>query len=338
MKLVTFVVVLALVATVSAEFTFKDFEQWAHNHGKIYENEDAMMSAFEKVQATAERVALRNHEHSTLHGLGRTPFGLNKFSDLTPEEFKAQYLKFEPSSADRSAIEVHNSGAVSAPSKYDWRHHGAVTAVKDQGQCGSCWAFSATEETESMNAVKGTIGLQKLSVQQVVSCDQVDGGCNGGDTITAYQYIQKAGGLTSEAKYPYTSGEGDTGFCSWNGGDIVASISSYKYATPGCQDSCDNQDETTLKNNLASTGPVSICVNAEPWQDYSGGVMSSGCSHGYYDLDHCVQLVGYNAEQGNGYWLVRNSWNTNWGEEGYIYLEMGSNVCGVADEATFVFP
>merc|ERR1711916_379375 len=198
--------------------------------------------------------------------------------------------------------------------------------------------FSATEETESMNALNGTVGLQKLSVQQVVSCDNVDGGCNGGDTITAYKYIMQAGGLTSERKYPYTSGDGNTGFCQWSGGDIVAGISSYSFATPGCQSSCDNQDEDTLRNNLAATGPVSICVNAEPWQDYMGGVMKGGCSHGYYDLDHCVQLVGYNAQEGNGYWIVRNSWNTNWGEQGYIYLEMGKNLCGVADEATFVFP
>jgi len=219
------------------------------------------------------------------------------------------------------------------PTTFDWRDKGAVTDVKDQGQCGSCWAFSATEEIESMWFLSNG-SLPILSPEQIVDCDTVDQGCNGGDTVTAYQYVEQAGGLETDSDYPYTEG----GDCNADSSEFVASISGFNYATPPCTDSCDSQDEDTLQSNLASTGPVSICVDAEIWQTYSGGVIepSDGCDYDYTSLDHCVQLVGYDQDDTGTYWIVRNSWNTDWGDNGYIYLRRGGNVCGVADEATIV--
>jgi len=115
------------------------------------------------------------------------------------------------------------------------------------------------------------------------------------------------------------------------------------YATDPCYFLCNNQDEDTLASNVASVQPPSICVDASSWSDYTGGVMTtSSCSSRYFKLDHCVHLVGYNGYTGSasdsssGYWIVRNSWDSDWGEEGYIYLQMGTNTCGVADEATTV--
>jgi len=184
--------------------------------------------------------------------------------------------------------------------------------------------------------------MLELSPQNVVSCDKRDGGCNGGDTISAFKWIKRHKGIASEASYPYKAGKtGRTGRCKGGIKPAGGAIKGSRYATPSCYaGACDHQDEDTLKANLASTAPASICVNAEQWQDYQKGVMTDAqCgSHSGSSLDHCVQLVGYGKEEvtGKSYWMVRNSWNTDWGVEGYIHLEMGTNTCGVANEAAFV--
>jgi len=216
-----------------------------------------------------------------------------------------------------------------------------VTAVKDQGQCGSCWAFSATEAVESAYILAGNTAVA-LSPQQTVDCDNKgsDQGCNGGDTVTAYAYMETVG-IEAEANYPYVSGgTGAAGTCAFNASEVVAKISGFVYATPGCTDACPSQNEDLLAQNLYSTGPVSICVDASTWQTYVSGVLTaaSGCQSAYTALDHCVELVGYGTDSSSGqkFWSVRNSWNTSWGEQGYIRLLYGANTCGVADEATQV--
>jgi len=238
--------------------------------------------------------------------------------ELASEESAAVYCG--------TATECDYSNATYGPS---------VTPVKDQGQCGSCWAFSATEAVETAWFTAGKT-LPVLSPQEIVDCDKTDGGCNGGDTPTAYEFVIKEGGLESEASYPYTAKDGT---CKFNTSKVVSTISSYKWAIPPCNTAsthnCDNQDEAGLLDFVRTHGPVSICVDAEPWQTYKSGVFSgSNCLHGYYDLDHCVHLTGYGTENGVQYWLVKNSWGTSWGEAGYIKLAMGKNVCGVADECT----
>jgi len=211
----------------------------------------------------------------------------------------------------------------SLPDTFDWRTEGAVTPVKNQGQCGSCWAFSVTENVESVwiIATNASASTVDLSAQQVVDCDRDDGGCDGGDTPTAYQYIIKAGGMESEKDYPYHARDGT---CKFNKQKVVAKISSFKYATQ-------NSDEDQMQQNLVSWAPLSICVDASTWQFYDGGVISSNdCGT---DLDHCTQMIGYANDKGK-YWIVRNSWGTDWGVDGYIYLAMGGDTCGCADEAT----
>jgi len=264
-------------------------------------------------------------------------FGITKYSDWTLEEFK-KLLGYNRTSTRvfRDSISVRQPTITDVPNSYDWRDHGAVTAVKDQGQCGSCWAFSAAEEIESRWILAGNDEVE-FSPQQIVSCDQQDSGCNGGDTLTAYVYVEEAGGLSTENGYPYTSGNtGSTGRCKKNKIKIAGGgVTRMEWATAECDfGSCQHQDEETLRKNLAEKGPVSICVNAERWQSYKRGVMSAAScgGSGARDLDHCVQLVGYTED----YWIVRNSWTTDWGVDGYIHLAYGSNTCGVADEATIV--
>jgi len=161
-----------------------------------------------------------------------------------------------------------------------------------------------------------------LSPQEVVDCDTTDQGCNGGDPPTAYQFVMQEGGLEDDSDYPYTAQDGT---CNFQKNLVKVTISNWQYATQ-------NSDETTMQNNLVSWGPLSICVDAEPWQDYTGGVMmGSDCST---SLDHCVQLVGYDMTQSTPFWIVRNSWGTDWGENGYIRLQYGQDTCGCADEAT----
>jgi len=202
--------------------------------------------------------------------------------------------------------------------------------------CGSCWAFSATEGVESAYFLAGP-KLPLLAPQQLVSCDKGDAGCNGGDLPSAYKYIESAGGIETEASYPYTSGgNGQNGACKFSKAKIAASMSNWTYAIPPCFDACKNQNENNLKKAVAQSGPSSICVNAESWQFYTKGVLKASCPGSYSSLDHCVQLIGYEASGSNNYWIVKNSWAADWGEAGYIYIQIGKNLCGIADEATFV--
>jgi len=223
-----------------------------------------------------------------------------------------------------------------APSAVDWSQKGATTPVKNQGQCGSCWAFSTTEGIESATFM-ATGKLPNLSTQQIISCDKQDDGCNGGDPATALAYVEKAGGLDTSADYPDKShNSGSTGRCTWDKKETVK-VTAWKYAIKPCTSGkCKNQDEDALAAALAKYGPISICVNAETWDSYQSGIYKHKCSGAANALDHCVQLVGYDRSGSTPYWKVRNSWTTSWGESGFIRLPFGKNACGVADEAYII--
>lgn len=169
--------------------------------------------------------------------------------------------------------------------------------------------------------------MRILAPQQTTSCDQVDMGCNGGNTETAYEYMREAGGVEKESSYPYKSGTTErTGTCK-----AKASQNSVKVGATTAISSGPADEGNMLK--AIQDSPISICVDAEPWQFYFGGVIdSTTCGT---SLDHCVHLVAYKGGSDN-WWVVKNSWNTNWGEEGYIRVAQGENACGVAEDATIV--
>jgi len=244
-------------------------------------------------------------------------------------------------------------GLGALPTYVNWGAQGKVTPVKNQGQCGTCWAFSTAETVESQWAMNGN-PVWEFSVQQIASCTTTCNGCGGGLTEDAYAYIMSNSvGLGSQYWGPYVqsmtvacSGASCTEPCS----SLVMSelktqsgltgpyalIKSWAYATPACTGLCNNQNTTQLAAAIATNGPASICVDASSWNDYTGGVLSqAGCgSYSSLSIDHCVQLTGYNAGATNPYWLVRNSWATNWGENGYILLQYPLNTCGLANGAT----
>jgi len=244
--------------------------------------------------------------------------------DLTPEEFRTTILmsKMPPRDDPKNGPYTKQNVTVKAPTSFDWRSRaGVVTPVYNQGQCGSCWAFSATENIESQWALAGH-PLASLSQQQIVSCDPYDYGCNGGWPYNAYKYVIGAGGQEYYQFYPYTAQNTP---CEFNAAHIDAKINGWSYVTQ-------NRNEGEMVDYLVAHGPLSICVDAEPWQFYSGGILTaSQCST---SIDHCVEAIGYNMNSNPPYWIVRNSWGTDWGIQGYIYLQYGQNTCAMAEVVT----
>jgi len=329
-------VAAALVGAVAAQASDEErWAEWKARYGKMYATADADADRFAVFSANLRKIADLNAANTGAY------YSANEFADLSADEFDAKYKGYKrmPELHRAADMEAYEAPAgETLPKKVDWRTKGDyVTPIKNQEQCGSCWAFSVTEEVESVFAIAGN-GLKVLSPQQIVSCDGADAGCGGGDPISAYKYIEKAGGLESEAEYPYTSGGGDSGSCHFKHNKITANITGFKYATTPS-----DKDETQMQSAVANIAPLSICVDASSWQFYSGGVISSGCGQ---QLDHCVQATGYTMGSADltdddssvkgDYWVVRNSWGGSWGYDGYLYVEIGKNLCGIADEATYV--
>eukprot|EP01061_Rhynchopus_euleeides_P007471 TRINITY_DN164_c0_g1_i8.p2 TRINITY_DN164_c0_g1~~TRINITY_DN164_c0_g1_i8.p2 ORF type:complete len:328 (+),score=137.94 TRINITY_DN164_c0_g1_i8:61-1044(+) len=243
-------------------------------------------------------------------------FGMNVFSDLSAEEFKVYHSLQVPQKASPPPMfTADEEKAVQA--SVDWRSKGAVTHVKNQAQCGSCWAFSTTGGIEGQWQISGKT-LTSLSEQELVSCDKVDAGCNGGLMDNAFKWLlsNHNGQIVTEASYPYTSGTGKVATCqSVTGKTVGATIKSYKDIT---------HSEEDMKAFVSTHGPLSIAVDANKWQTYSSGILTNCCTI-ICRLDHGVLIVGY----GDNYWIVKNSWGSSWGESGYIRVAYGSNECGL---------
>ena len=220
--------------------------------------------------------------------------GVTKFMDLTPQEFKARYLGYSKANLPEGKHVVESHPPLTSGAIKDWTGN-YTTPVKNQGHCGSCWAFSAVEQVEK-DAIRAGLGIHELSTQQVISCDKKDGGCGGGNTETAYEYITKAGGLVSASDYPDVSHEsGSTGKCSEEkASNPVIAVKSYHTINDG------KDTESAMAGYVTTSGPLSICVDANKWQTYKGGIMTN-CPK---QLDHCVQAVGINTDASTPYWKV----------------------------------
>ncbi|XP_020250278.1 senescence-specific cysteine protease SAG39-like [Asparagus officinalis] len=305
-------------------------EKWMAQHGRVYKDAAEKLHRFKIFKANVEYIEAFNSA-----GAHKYKLGANQFADLTNEEFRASYNGFRPSkpnvlkAAVRSNFKYENFTA--APASMDWRTKGAVTPIKNQGQCGCCWAFSAVASTEGIH--KLTTGkLISLSEQELVDCDTSgeDQGCNGGLMDNAFKFMIKNKGLTTEARYPYTATDGTCS--SKKASASAATITGYEDVPAN--------DESSLLKAVANQ-PVSVAIDAggSDFQLYSSGVFTGECGT---ELDHGVTAVGlYSSGASNGtkYWLVKNSWGASWGEKGYIRMERDvdaeEGLCGIAMQASY---
>ncbi|KAK7400164.1 hypothetical protein VNO78_11364 [Psophocarpus tetragonolobus] len=284
------------------------FERWQKEHGREYGNQEEKAKRFQIFQRNLRHINELNAKRKspTQHRLG-----LTKFADMSPEEFHKTYLKpiQTPSNFFNSGklYKTHDDDCQNLPHSVDWRDKGAVTQVRDQGQCKSDWAFSVSGAIEGLNKIV-TGNLVTLSVQELVDCDPASHGCAGGFYFNAFGYVIKNGGIDTEANYPYIA---KNGTCKENAQKVVSIDNLLVVVGP---------EEALLCR--VSKQPVSVSIDATGLQLYSGGI---------YGGDHCSKnstkatlvclIVGYGSVGGEDYWIVKNSWGKGWGDKGYLLIK-----------------
>jgi C1A family cysteine protease len=309
----------ALVYTPSrrAVTMAQQFDEYTRFWNKTYSHVERA-ARFENFKMNAAKIAEGNAK-TKARGYGAR-FGFTKFSDWSLREQQSLngYVR-SPDRQPKNVIEIEKRAEEQNPTKaIDWVKAGKTTPVKDQGQCGSCWAFSTTETVESAILMSGG-SVHPPPPQDVVDCDQSDSGCNGGDPQEALGWVQQQGGLDTDSCYPYTAQDGSCASSQCTPAGNIKSVVPV------------GSDESTIYQSLQQYGPLSICCDASSWSNYQDGVLTADqCGD---NVDHAIQLTGYSPDQG-GYWIVRNSWGSDWGINGFIWLQYGQNTCDITDEVT----
>jgi len=314
-----------LTSFVDENDEWTQFAHFQNRFNKKYENMDELQTRFQ--------IFRHNLREIIIHNLDQTQnftMGVNQFTDLTSDEFKNQWVGGykQVQSFGCSSFSSHGSNL---PGSIDWTTKGVVNSIRDQGQCGSCWAFATTSNAESVWAIS-TGNLLDLSEEYLVNCASGVGyfnlGCNGGTPDSAFKYMINNGQCT-EASYPYTATDGSCQKCTSAGVKFT-----------GCSD-VTPKDQLALKAAVAKQ-PVVIAIEADTryFQSYSSGILTDATKCGT-TLDHAVEIVGYGTENGIDYWKVRNSWGNSWGESGYIRIQKSSStndigVCGLASEPSYI--
>ncbi|GLH11269.1 Putative cysteine proteinase CG12163 [Gryllus bimaculatus] len=301
---------------------FRDFMQ---KFNKNYKDRSEIKKRYHIFRANMIKA---RHLQETEQGTAK--YGVTMFADLTAKEFRNKYLGLNMKLRHENHIPLPRAKIpnISLPKEFDWRHYNVVTEVKNQGVCGSCWAFSVTGNVEGQYAIKNG-NLLSLSEQELVDCDKLDEGCNGGLPENAYKAIEELGGLETEQDYPY---EGEDEKCHFNRSEVRVKINGGVNIT---------SNETQMAQWLVKNGPISIGINANAMQFYMGGV-----SHPWKflcnpdNLDHGVLIVGYGVHtypmfnRTMPFWTIKNSWGSLWGEQGYYRVYRGDGTCGVNMMAT----
>ncbi|KAH1050779.1 hypothetical protein AAZX31_08G114300 [Glycine max] len=294
----------------SEEEVFQLFQAWQKEHKREYGNQEEKAKRFQIFQSNLRYINEMNAKRkspTTQHRLG-----LNKFADMSPEEFMKTYLKeiempYSNLESRKKLQKGDDADCDNLPHSVDWRDKGAVTEVRDQGKCQSHWAFSVTGAIEGINKIV-TGNLVSLSVQQVVDCDPASHGCAGGFYFNAFGYVIENGGIDTEAHYPYTA---QNGTCKANANKVVSIDNLLVVVGP---------EEALLCR--VSKQPVSVSIDATGLQFYAGGVYGGeNCSKNSTKATLVCLIVGYGSVGGEDYWIVKNSWGKDWGEEGYLLIK-----------------
>ncbi|KAL4566395.1 hypothetical protein LXL04_030510 [Taraxacum kok-saghyz] len=313
---------LFLLISLSTSYTSDLFEDWCRQHGKSYSTEEEKLYRLNVFQDNYDYILRHNADSNSSYTLA-----LNAFADLTHHEFKLARLRGLSASAASGDLIRLNRGSsliessVDLPKALDWREKGAVTNVKDQGSCGACWSFSATGAMEGINQIT-TGSLISLSEQELVDCDRsFNNGCEGGLMDYAYEFVIKNKGIDTEQDYPYKAKKTS---CDKNKRNKkIVTIDGYK-------DIPENNEDQLLKAVANQPVSVGICGSERAFQLYSKGIFTGPCS---IDLDHAVLIVGYDSKDGVDYWIIKNSWGTSWGINGYMYMKRNTGdsygLCGI---------
>ncbi|GAV67978.1 Peptidase_C1 domain-containing protein/Granulin domain-containing protein/Inhibitor_I29 domain-containing protein [Cephalotus follicularis] len=317
---------------VTEERVLELFQQWKEKHSKVYKHAEEAEKRLENFKRNLKYIIEKNAEKKQSHGFR---VGLNKFADMSNEEFKKTHLSKvkKPITKKRNPFGSmrRKMDSCDAPSSLDWRKYGIVTGVKDQGECGSCWAFSTTGAIEGIDALV-TGDLISLSEQELVDCDTTNDGCDGGYMDYAFEWIISNGGIDTESDYPYTSSDGTGGTCNVTKEETkVVTIDGYE----------DVDESDSALYCATAKQPISVGMDgsAIDFQLYTSGIYDGDCSDDPNDIDHAVLIVGYGSEDSEDYWIVKNSWGTSWGMSGYFYLRRNTSdaygVCAVNAMASY---
>jgi len=319
LRILALVVALALAQgnQVDEEVQWK---AWKSYHEKTYETKTEEAQRYAIWRNNLEIVRKHNAEKHSY------TLAMNQFGDLTATEFKFLFLGYRQGNSTKGSTFLSPSNVV-LPDTVDWRTKGYVTPVKNQKQCGSCWAFSTTGSLEGQH-FKKTGNLVSLSEQNLVDCSTAYGnhGCQGGLMDNAFRYIRANDGIDTEQSYPY---EARNDRCRFKRANVGATDTGFVDIQRG--------SESHLQEAVATVGPISVAIDAghSSFQLYHQGVYNEPrCSRTL--LDHGVLAVGYGTYQGQAYWLVKNSWGAGWGMEGYIMMSRNrNNQCGIATQASY---
>jgi len=322
--LLVVVAVVALGAALDLDAEWSTFKQ---TYAKQYR--DAEEETYRRAVWKYHIDYIQKHNLEADRGLHTFRLGVNPFADMPNKEFVQMMNGYRQSeAAPRSgATYMHPSNVGDLPDTVDWRSKGYVTPVKNQGQCGSCWAFSTTGSLEGQT-FKKTGTLPSLSEQNLVDCSRKQGnqGCQGGLMDQGFTYIKVNNGIDSEASYPY---KGVNGQCAFQAANVAANDTGFV--------DIKSKSEADLQSAVATVGPISVAIDAShiSFQLYKTGVYHSFfCSQ--TRLDHGVLAVGYGKDGSKDYWLVKNSWGPEWGEKGYIMMSRNrNNNCGIATSASY---
>jgi cathepsin F len=308
------------------------YKEFMKEFDKKYASDEEMNNRFEVFKKNFLAAKVVDEDYKNKEYAESLSYGTTQFMDLTPEEFEERYLSLKISDLPTDAEKYFKDDAQAeseflsnrnlqttqeVPDNWDWREHGAISPIKHQGTCGSCWAFTSISNIESQYFLKYG-KLMTFSEQQMVDCDYSNSGCLGGIPHNAFNYAMKYG-LIPSLNYPYI---GFRSYCRYNSNYAVARVTGYR--------SAGTYDEEKIKEMLYKVGPLAITINARTLQYYRGGILDIPYQYCPYAPNHGVNIVGYGVTTlGQKYWIIRNTWGTTWGEQGYFRIARGKGLCGI---------